>query len=44
MITLDEFVTRHVQHNSTIDTLFIDTEGFDWRVLREANSTEDSLP
>ena len=42
MLTLDDFATQHVQwHNKsdrTVDVLTIDTEGFDWRVLRGARS------
>jgi FkbM family methyltransferase len=39
MLTLDSFVSKHVHNKHIIDMLFIDTEGFDWRVLRQARAT-----
>jgi FkbM family methyltransferase len=39
MLTLDSFVAKHVQSKNVIDALFIDTEGFDFRVLRKARAT-----
>lgn len=42
MLTLDDFATKHMQwHNMSdrmVDILTIDTEGFDWRVLRGAGN------
>ena len=37
MLTLDDFSTQHIRgKNQKVDILSIDTEGFDWRVLRGA--------
>ena len=42
MLTLDDFATKHMQWQNRsdrmVDLLTIDTEGFDWRVLRGAGS------
>jgi FkbM family methyltransferase len=39
MLTLDSFVSMHLYNKQIIDMLFIDTEGFDWRVLRQGRAT-----
>lgn len=42
MLTLDDFATKHMEWQNRsdrmVDVLTIDTEGFDWRVLRGAGS------
>ena len=41
MVTLDDFAEQHItwhNQNQRVDVLTIDTEGFDWRVLRGARS------